>query len=245
MRRLNKASISTHAIALVIPAWNEEDALRELLPEIPADVVRWIVVVDNNSTDATAQVAQDAGALVVREALRGYGRACQRGFQAACDLGAEIVVFMDGDGSDNPLDLLAMVNPILAGTTDFVMGSRVGEHAEAGAVPPQARFGNWLISRLVSRLYDVRLHDIGSFRALRTSLLVSLHMQEMTFGWPVEMLVKAGRAQHSIVEVPLHYRRRSHGHSKVSGTIGGSLRAAYAMLTTLARYAWKRDLIYV
>jgi glycosyltransferase involved in cell wall biosynthesis len=242
---LNKAPMSTHAIALVIPAWNEEDALRQLLPEIPADFVRWIVVVDNNSTDATAQVAQAAGALVVCESLRGYGRACQRGFQTACDLGAEIVVFMDGDGSDNPLDLLAMVDPILAGTTDFVMGSRVGEHAESGSVPPQARLGNWLISRLVSWMYDVRLHDIGSFRAVRTSLLTSLDMQEMTFGWPVEMLVKVGRAQHSIVEVPLHYRRRSHGKSKVSGTIWGSIRAAYSMLSTMARYAWKRDLNYV
>lgn len=242
---MNKASISSPAIALVIPAWNEEGALRQLLPEIPADFVRWIVVVDNNSTDATAQVAQSAGALVVCEPQRGYGRACWNGFQTACALGAEIVVFMDGDGSDNPLDLSAMIDPILAGTTDFVMGSRVGEHAETGSVPPQARLGNWLISRLVSLLYDVRLHDIGSFRAVRTSLLLSLNMQEMTFGWPVEMLVKAGRARHSIIEVPLHYRRRSHGHSKVAGTLWGSIRAAYSMLSTMARYARKRDLKYV
>ncbi len=243
---MNKdVSISAHAIALVIPAWNEEDALRQLLPEIPAHLVQWIVVVDNNSTDATAQVAQAAGALVVAEPLRGYGRACWRGFQTARALGAEIVVFMDGDGSDNPLDLSAMLAPILAGQTDFVIGSRVGVYAESGSVPPQARLGNWLISQLLSWMYDVRLHDIGSFRAVRSSLLVSLNMQEMTFGWPVEMLVKVGRAQHPIVEVPLHYRCRSHGHSKVAGTIWGSIRAAYSMLSTMARYARKRDLKYV
>lgn len=238
-------SMSTNAIALVIPAWNEEDALCQLLPEIPAHLVQWVVVVDNNSTDATAQVAQAAGALVVAEPLRGYGRACWRGFQTACDLGAEIIVFMDGDGSDNPLDLSAMLAPILAGHTEFVMGSRVSAYAQSGSVPPQARFGNWLISWLVSRMYDVSLHDIGSFRAVRSSLLVSLNMQEMTFGWPVEMLVKAGRAQHPIIEVPLHYRCRSHGESKVAGTIWGSIRAAYSMLGTMARYARKRDLKYV
>ena len=242
---MNKALMSTHAIALVIPAWNEEDALRQLLPEIPPDFVRWVLVVDNNSTDATAQVAQAAGALVVREPLRGYGRACYHGFQMACELGAEIIVFMDGDGSDNPRDLPAMVDPILAGTADFVMGSRIGAYSESGAVPPQARLGNWLISHLVNRMYDVHIHDVGSFRAVRRSLLLSLDMQEMTFGWPVEMLVKAGRAQHPIVEVPLHYRRRSHGHSKVSGSLWGSIRAAYSMLSTMARYAWKRDLNYV
>ncbi|GER88613.1 glycosyl hydrolase [Dictyobacter vulcani] len=233
------------AIALVIPAWNEAEALRQLLPEIPEKLVQWVIVVDNKSTDETASVAAAAGAVVVREEQRGYGRACWRGFQAARELGAEIVVFIDGDGSDNPVDLPAMVAPILANEADFVIGSRVGKQAEAGAVPPQARLGNWLISRMVSQIYHVHVHDIGSFRAVRIQVLESLQMQEMTFGWPVEMLVKMARGRYRILEIPLHYRRRSHGHSKVSGTITGSVRAAYAMLSTMARYARKKDLKYV
>ncbi|GCE05685.1 glycosyltransferase family 2 protein [Dictyobacter aurantiacus] len=233
------------AIALVIPAWNEADALKHLLPEISRNLVRWIVVVDNNSTDATAAVARAAGATVVLEERRGYGQACWRGFQTARDLGAEIVVFMDGDGSDNPVDLPRMVEPILSNQADFVIGSRVGPQSESGAVPPQARLGNWLISRSVSWLYGVSVHDIGSFRAVRIEKLEQLRMQEMTFGWPVEMLVKAARAHFRIVEIDLHYRRRSHGQSKVAGTITGSIRAAYAMLSTMARYARKKDLKYV
>ncbi|GCE27272.1 glycosyl hydrolase [Dictyobacter alpinus] len=233
------------AIALVIPAWNEADALRHLLPEIPGGLVQWTIVVDNKSTDDTASVATAAGAVVVREELRGYGRACRRGFQTARELGAEIVVFMDGDGSDNPVDLAAMVAPIVSDEADFVIGSRVGKQAEPGAVPPQARLGNWMISRLVSQMYGVAVHDIGSFRAVRVQVLERLQMQEMTFGWPVEMLVKMARAHYRIREIPLHYRRRSHGQSKVAGTVVGSLRAAYAMLSTMARYARKKDLRYV
>jgi hypothetical protein len=147
---------------------------------------------------------------------------------------------MDGDGSDNPSDLPAMLAPIIEDHADLVIGSRVGKHAEAGAVPPQARLGNWLVSRLISRIYGVALHDVGSFRAMRIHLLEGLHMREMTFGWPVEMLVKAARARYRIVEVPLHYRKRRYGHSKVAGNIMGSVRAAYAMLSTLLRYARER-----
>jgi glycosyltransferase involved in cell wall biosynthesis len=232
-------------VAIVIPALNEEDALRQLLPEIPAHLARWIIVVDNRSTDATAEVATQAGAIVVREMQRGYGCACWRGFQKARTLGAEIVVFMDGDGSDNPIDLPIILAPLLADHADLVIGSRIGLHAERGAVPPQARFGNWLISRLLNRMYHVRLHDVGSFRAMPCHVLEKLHMREMTFGWPVEMLVKAARAHYRIVELPLHYRRRSHGHSKVAGTILGSIKAAYVMLSTMMRYSRERDLTYV
>lgn len=237
--------MSTTAIALVIPAWNEAEALRQLLPEIPSQLVQWIVVVDNNSTDATAQVARTAGAIVASEPLRGYGRTCARGYRTARELGAEVVVFMDGDGSDNPADLPAMLAPLLEGQADFVIGSRVGTQAEVGSVPPQARLGNWLISWLLRRIYGVQLHDIGSFRAVHVTMLDRLQMQEMTFGWPVEMLVKAARARFQIVEIPLNYRRRSHGRSKVAGTIWGSIRAASSMLGTMARYARKRDLTYV
>ena len=223
--------------AIIIPALNEEDALRHLLPEIPRAFARWVIVVDNGSTDATARVAEDAGAIVVKETRRGYGRACLSGFNKARELGAEVVIYMDGDGSDDPADLNLMLKPLLEGRADFVIGSRVSKSSERGAVPPQARLGNWLVSSLIRLRFGAPVHDIGSFRALPCSVLESLEMREMTFGWPVEMVVKAARTGYRIVEVPLHYRPRSHGRSKVAGTLKGSIRAAYSMLKTTFRYA--------
>ncbi len=223
-------------VAIVIPALDEEAALRQLLPEIPQDFARWVIVADNGSTDATVAVARAAGAIVASEPKRGYGCNCLKGFQTACALGADIVVFMDGDGSDDPADLPSMLAPISEGRADMVIGSRVGKSSERGAIPPQARLGNWLVSRLLQCFYGVRLSDIGSFRVIRCSALEALHMQEMTFGWPVEMLVKAAKAHYRILELPIHYRRRSHGRSKVAGTITGSMKAAYHMLRTTLRY---------
>jgi len=232
--------MTTEKVAIIIPALNEEAALSRLLAELPRDFAQWIIVVDNGSTDATVAVARDAGMLVVSEPTRGYGRACFTGFKEARSLGAEIVIFMDGDGSDDPADLPLMLAPVSEGRADFVIGSRVSDRAEPGAVPPQARLGNWLVSRMISRFYHVRLHDLGSFRALRCSLLEALEMREMTFGWPVEMLVKAARAGYRIVELPIHYRHRSHGRSKVAGTLVGSVKAACSMLSTTLRYARAR-----
>jgi glycosyltransferase involved in cell wall biosynthesis len=229
-------------VAIIIPALNEEAALRHLLPELPRDFAQWVIVVDNGSTDTTASVARGAGAIVASEPVRGYGRACLKGFKTACSLGAEIVIFMDGDGSDDPADLPMMLEPISNGRADFVIGSRVSKRAERGAVPPQARLGNWLVSVMIHMLYDIRLNDIGSFRALRCSMLDALGMREMTFGWPVEMVIKAARAHYRIVELPIHYRRRSHGRSKVAGTITGSIKTAYYMLSTTLRYAGMRDI---
>lgn len=232
---------SNENVAIVIPALNEEAALRQLLPEIPQDFARWIIVTDNGSTDATAVVAREAGAIVASEPKRGYGRNCLKGFQTACALGAEIVIFMDGDGSDDPADLPSMLAPLTSGHADMVIGSRVSKRSERGAIPPQARLGNWLVSRLLRFIYGVRLSDIGSFRVIRCSSLERLRMQEMTFGWPVEMLVKAAKAHYRIVELPIHYRRRSHGRSKVAGTISGSVKAAYFMLRTTVRYAGSKE----
>jgi glycosyltransferase involved in cell wall biosynthesis len=229
-------SMSSHSIALIIPALNEEQALEKLLMELPPNMLDFVIVVDNGSTDRTAQVASNAGAQVVSESQRGYGRACWSGFCAAKALGADILVFMDGDGSDNPADLSLMLQPMLDGQADLVIGSRVGPLAERGAVPPQARLGNWLVSRLMSVRYGLSLHDVGSFRVVQVSLLETLQMSEMTFGWPVEMLAKSARAGYRIVEVPLRYRKRSHGRSKVAGTLSGSLKAAYLMLRTTLRY---------
>ena len=232
--------MSTEKVAIVIPALNEEEAIRNLLPEIPAGFAQWVIVADNGSTDRTAAVAKALGAVVSTEPVRGYGRNCLTGFKTACQLGAEIVIFMDGDGSDDPIDLVAMLAPIQEGHADLVIGSRVSNRAERGAIPPQARLGNWLVSRLIRLLYKIHLHDIGSFRVIRCSSLHALKMDEMTFGWPVEMLVKAARAKYRIVELPIHYRRRSHGRSKVAGTIAGSVKAAYFMLRTTLRYAGNR-----
>ena len=230
--------MSTEKVAIVIPALNEEGAIRQLLGEMPRDFAQWIIIVDNGSTDATASVAEHGGAMVASEPARGYGRACLKGFSTACSLGAEIVIFMDGDGSDDPADLPMMLTPVLEGQADLTIGSRIGKRAERGAIPPQARLGNWLVSRMIRILYRAHIHDIGSFRALRCSALNALDMQEMTFGWPVEMLVKMARARYRIVELPIHYRRRSHGRSKVAGTITGSIKAAYAMVATTLRYTW-------
>jgi glycosyltransferase involved in cell wall biosynthesis len=227
-------------VAIVIPALNEEAAIQQLLAELPQDCAQWVIVVDNGSTDATASVAQKSGAIVTTEPMRGYGRACLKGFKTACRLGAEIVIFMDGDGSDDPIDLPMMLRPISEGRADFVIGSRVSDLAERRAVPAQARVGNWLVSRMIRLLYGVRLHDIGSFRVVRRSLLETIDMHEMTYGWPVEMLVKAARAHYCILELPIHYRYRSHGRSKVAGTISGSIKAAYYMLSTTLRYTAAR-----
>ena len=136
----------TEKVAIVIPALNEEAAIHQLLSELPQDFAQWVIVVDNGSTDATAIVAQQSGAMVTNEPIRGYGRACLKGFKTACGLGAEIVIFMDGDGSDDPTDLPMMLQPIREGRADFVIGSRVSELAERGAIPAQARMGNWLVS---------------------------------------------------------------------------------------------------
>src|SRR5437868_5158126 len=144
-------------VAIIIPALNEEAALRHLLAELSRDFAQWVIVVDNGSTDATASVARGAGAIVASEPVRGYGRACLKGFKTACSLGAEIVIFMDGDGSDDPADLPVMLEPISKGRADFVIGSRVSKRTERGAVPPQARLGNWLVSRMIHMLYGLHL----------------------------------------------------------------------------------------
>jgi glycosyltransferase involved in cell wall biosynthesis len=227
-------------VAIVIPALNEEAALRRLLAELPRHFAQWIIVVDNGSSDATAAVARDASVLVASEPARGYGLACLKGFRTACSLGAELVIFIDGDGSDDPADLPMMLAPVSEGRADLVIGSRVSKRAERGAVPPQARLGNWLVSRMISILYGVQLHDIGSFRVIRCSMLDALQMGEKTFGWPVEMLVKAARARYRILELPIHYRHRSHGRSKVAGTLVGSIKAAYCMVSTTLRYVGAR-----
>ncbi len=221
-------------VSVVIPACNEQDAIGAVVESVPASLVDEVIVVDNGSTDATAARAQKAGARVVSESRRGYGAACHRGLMAARD--ADVVVFLDGDNSDDPAELEFLLAPVLSGQADLVIGSRLSGCMEPAAMPSHARLGNWLVARFLRSAYKVKISDIGSFRAVRKDVLLSLCMEQMTFGWPVEMLVKAARRGARIVEVPVSYRKRI-GISKVSGTVRGTIMTAYFMLWIPLRYA--------
>ena len=225
-------------VAVVIPARNEEEALPGVLAEIPAGAVSLVVVVDNGSIDRTAAVARAAGATVVHEPRAGYGYACAAGVRAALAQGAEVLVFLDADGSFDAGQIPDLVAPLQAGQADLVLGSRPAGGMEPGAMPAHARFGNWLVARLMGLLYGLRVSDLGPFRAIRAGLLERLSMREMTFGWPTEMMVKSARLGGRVVEVPARYRVRRGGRSKVSGTVRGTLLATYFILWVTLRYAF-------
>lgn len=241
------AGISHHAspvtgdIALVMPALNEEavvgEQVRTILahPSLLALPGLKVIVVDNGSTDDTAAVAHAAGATVIQQPQRGYGFACLAGVLSACN--AEIVVLMDADGSDDLAGVAHVVRSVMSDTADLAMGSRVRGHSERGALTLQQRIGNAIATLLMRWLFGTPVTDLGPVRAIRRSSLLALQMQEMTYGWSTEMLVKAARAGYRIVEVPVDYHRRAGGRSKVSGTIGGMLRAGWCILSTILRYA--------
>ena len=228
-------------IAIVMPALDEEATVAPQIHAILAHpvlgtfpIVR-VIVVDNGSTDATASVAQSAGAMVVSQPTRGYGAACLAGVVAAVD--ADIVLLMDADGSDD-LDGAARVAELfLQGSAELVMGSRTTGYRQPGALTPQQRIGNALATLLMWLVYGKRISDIGPVRAIRRSDLLALGMSEMTYGWSTEMLVKAIRAGYRIIEVPVGYHCRSAGRSKVSGSVRGVLRAGWCILATVLRYA--------
>jgi glycosyltransferase involved in cell wall biosynthesis len=224
-------------VTVIIPALNEAGNIRQLVHDVQAIVPVEIIVVDNGSIDSTAQEARQAGATVVHEPRRGYGYACAAGVAEARQ--ADVVVFLDGDCSFAPFDLPALLTPILEGRADLVLGSRELGHIEPGAMLPQQRFGNRLVSHLMNMIYGLSITDLGPYRAVRRKLLSELDMLEMTFGWPTEMIVKATRRGARIVEVPVQYHSRRYGRSKVSGTVRGTLLAGWHILRVTFRYAWK------
>jgi glycosyltransferase involved in cell wall biosynthesis len=221
----------TAKVVVIIPALNEEDAIVRVLADIP-ELVSEVIVVDNGSDDETPTRAAAAGARVVREPIRGYGQACLAGI-AALPADTDIVVFLDGDYSDHPDEMVHIVEPLLRGTADLVIGSRVLGEREQGALLPQARFGNALATFLIRLLYGVRYSDLGPFRAIHAEALRQINMVDRDFGWTVEMQVKAARKGLRGVEVPVSYRKRYAGTSKVTGTLSGTFRAGWKILYTI------------
>lgn len=224
-------------VTVIIPALNEAGNIGKLVREVQVIAQVEVIVVDNNSTDSTAEEAREARAKVVIESRRGYGYACATGVAATQD--ADVLIFMDGDYSFLPADLPLLLSPIFEGRADLVLGSRELGLMAPGAMPPHQRFGNWLVSRLMNALYGLSITDLGPYRAIRRQLLIELNMQEMTYGWPTEMIVKSARRGARIVEVPVSYHTRRFGRSKVSGTVRGTLLAAWFILGVTLRYAWK------
>lgn len=224
-------------VSAVIPALDEAGSIARVVEALRGQELLTsgeIVVVDNGSTDGTGEAARRAGARVVREERRGYGRACLTGVLAT---EAEVVVLLDADDADDPDDLPRILGPILCGEADLVVGSRALGEREPGSMTWQQVFGNGLAALLMRNIYGMAVTDMGPFRAIRREKLLSLRMQEMTYGWPVEMMVKAARAGYRYHEVPVRYRRREAGTSKVGGTISSSLRVGWRIILTTLRYA--------
>ena len=228
---------STRVVA-VVPALDEASSIAAVVEALRGqETVRLhsVIVVDNGSHDGTGEIARRAGASVVREERRGYGYACHAGVLAAEE--AEVIVLLDGDAADDPDDLSRVLDPLLSGEADLVVGSRTLGAREPGSMTVQQVLGNRLAAFLMRYIYGVKVTDLGSFRAIRRADLIALEMREMTYGWPVEMMVKAARADYRYREVPVRHRRRSGGVSKVGGTIKGSFMAGWYILSTVFRYA--------
>jgi glycosyltransferase involved in cell wall biosynthesis len=226
-------------ILVIIPAFNEAQSIGQVISEIP-DLVSEIIVVNNNSTDNTAAVATAAGATVLFEERMGYGYACLQGINYAGKRSKtpQIIVFMDGDYSDFPEDLHKVIEPILAGEVDFVIGARDKALREEGSMTPQQVFGNWLATFLMKLLFKAKFTDLGPFRAIRYEQLIALEMEDKTYGWTVEMQLKVLKKKIAYTEVPVRYKKRI-GISKVSGTIKGSIFAGIKILRWIFKYSIK------
>jgi glycosyltransferase involved in cell wall biosynthesis len=233
---LAKPNIQSHIIDVLIPAYNEEGSIGKVIGDIPKSV-RQVIVVNNNSKDNTRRVAEEAGAIVLDEPLMGYGKACLTGMSYLADLEVEpdIVVFLDGDYSDYPEQLLAIIDPIIQQDYDMVIGSRAKGNRESGSMTLPQVFGNWLATSLMSVIYHIDFSDLGPFRAIKWDKLKALRMVDENYGWTIEMQIKAAKVGLKTTEVPVDYRKRI-GVSKVSGTIKGVIGAGYKILWTIWRY---------
>ncbi|WP_218598342.1 glycosyltransferase family 2 protein [Polaribacter sp. NJDZ03] len=226
-------------IKVIIPAYNEQDSITNVINDIPK-IVDEIIVISNNSTDNTVINAKNAGATVLSETRKGYGYACLKGMNYISNqkLKPEIVVFLDGDYSDYPEQLTEIIYPILHDNVDFVIGSRVKELRESGSMTPQQVFGNWLATFLMKLFFGAKFTDLGPFRAIKYTKLLALNMEDKTYGWTVEMQLKALKQKLSYVEIPVKYRNRI-GVSKVSGTVKGSIFAGVKILGWIFKYSFK------
>ena len=226
-------------IKVIIPAYNEADSIGHVIKDIP-QIVDEVIVVSNNSTDATEANAEKAGATVLRETRKGYGFACLKGLEYIAKLPEkpQIIVFLDGDYSDYPEELEKIVEPIIKRNIDLVIGSRVKRWRENGAMTFPQIFGNWLATSLMKLFFNARFTDLGPFRAIKYDKLLALEMEDKTYGWTVEMQLKALKKNYSYVEVPVHYRNRI-GISKVSGTVKGAFMAGVKILSWIFKYSFK------
>jgi len=222
-------------VAVIIPAYNEAPSISKVVNAIPLEINATIIVVNNGSTDNTVEEATRAGAIVLDESRKGYGWACLKGIEYANEQQAEIMVFMDGDFSDFPSEMSILIDPIVAGKMDFVLGSRVLGERERGSLTPQQVFGNWLATRLIRIFYGARFSDLGPFRAIRSNTLNSLKMSDKTYGWTIEMQIKSAKMKLRFCEVPVSYRKRI-GVSKVSGTLKGTVLAGIKIIWAVFKY---------
>ena len=224
------------SIVVIIPAFNEENAVDKVIADLPADVTE-IIVVDNNSTDATSKNAEAAGATVLHEKIKGYGNACLKGiaYLKQKETKPYIVVFIDADYSDYPAQLPLLTKPILENDMDMVIGSRTLGKKEKGSLTPQQIFGTWLATKLLRLFYKTTYTDLGPFRAIKYSSLVKLNMQDKTYGWTVEMQLKAAKQKMKTCEVAVDYKKRI-GFSKISGTVKGTIMAGCKIITTIFKY---------
>ena len=222
-------------ISIIIPAFNEEQSIGKVIGDIPHDLVNHVIVVNNASTDKTVEEAEKAGAIVLTENRKGYGWACLKGIEHSRSLNTDIVVFLDGDYSDHPEEMPNLLAPIFEHDMDMVIGSRVLGKREKGSLTPQQVFGNWLATRLIRLFYRARFTDLGPFRAIKSSSLEELKMVDKTYGWTIEMQIKAAKKKMSFCEVAVNYKRRI-GVSKVSGTVKGTILAGIKIIFAVFKY---------